>query len=64
MSTYDKNEKGKVVCLAYVENGNIKINQEVIQIFRKHKDNIAFVGNLGQKGSGKSFWYDKILNLT
>jgi hypothetical protein len=41
------------------------VNPEAIKIFNKYSDNeIAFVGNYGRRNSGKSYWYDKILNLS
>ena len=36
-----------------------------MEIFKHYEDNeISFVGNYGRMRSGKSFWYDKILNLS
>jgi hypothetical protein len=43
----------------------LTVNPEAIAIFNKYPNNeIAFVGNYGKRASGKSFWYDKILNLS
>jgi hypothetical protein len=65
VSNDDLRERGRVVKLASVEKGKLAINPEAIQIFNKYSDNeIAFVGNYGRHDSGKSFWYDKILNLS
>jgi hypothetical protein len=51
--------------LASVEKGKLVVNPEAINIFNKYSDNeIAFVGNYGRRNSGKSYWYDKILNLS
>lgn len=58
-------EKGEIVKLADVENNKLKINSYALQIFKHYEDNqISFVGNYGRLRSGKSFWYDKILNLS
>ncbi len=51
--------------MASVEKGKLVIDPEAVQIFNKYGENeVAFVGNYGRKDSGKSFWYDKILNLS
>lgn len=58
-------EKGRLVELASVKEGKLQINQEAIDVFRRYSDyDISFVGNYGRNNSGKSFWYDKILNLS
>jgi hypothetical protein len=41
------------------------VNPKATEIFNKYSNNeVAFVGNYGRLNSGKSFWYDKILNLS
>jgi hypothetical protein len=58
-------EKGRLVELASIQNGKLEINKEAIEVFKRYSDSdISFVGNYGRNNSGKSFWYDKILNLS
>jgi hypothetical protein len=58
-------EKGQLVELAHVENDKLVINPQAIEVFKHYPEfEISFVGNYGRVNSGKSFWYDKILNLT
>jgi hypothetical protein len=53
------------VRLASVEKGKLVVDPEAVQIFNKYGENeVAFVGNYGRHDAGKSFWYDKILNLS
>lgn len=54
-----------MVRLAGIEQGKVVVDPEAIKIFQKYSENeIAFVGNYGRNASGKSYWYDKILNLS
>ena len=58
-------DKGELVELAHTENDKLVINPKAIEIFKRYPDyDISFVGNYGKVNSGKSFWYDKILNLS
>lgn len=58
-------EKGELVELAHVQNHKLVVNPYALQIFQHYEDSeISFVGNYGRMHSGKSFWYDKILNLS
>lgn len=58
-------EKGQLVQLAHVENNKLVIHPHALDVFKRYPNNeISFVGNYGRLNSGKSFWYDKILNLS
>ena len=48
-----------------MEKDKLKIHEDAIEVFKRYPGHeISFVGNYGRLNSGKSFWYDKILNLS
>lgn len=53
-----------IIKLASLVDKKIQVSQQAIGLFKNYRENeIAFVGNYGKIISGKSFWYDKVLDL-
>ena len=51
--------------LAYTIRNNIICDSEGVSLLKKYREHpIAFIGIYGKSEAGKSFWCEKVLNLT